>query len=131
VNISVVSFPSKRPCCYQYRTMPCPCPLPPPSPLQLAILQLAWTTEYTECWPVRFLMFCSISIFLLASLVAGRRPQCTLAGNLLYHTYPLEYQIFFNESCWASSLRIWPALYVFGLLCLDSCRVVVDILMRV
>jgi hypothetical protein len=26
--------------------------------------------------PVRFLIFCSISIFLLASLVAGRRPQC-------------------------------------------------------
>ncbi len=24
-----------------------------------------------------FLIFCSISIFLLASLVAGRRPQCT------------------------------------------------------
>jgi hypothetical protein len=26
--------------------------------------------------PVRFLIFCSISISLLASLVAGRRPQC-------------------------------------------------------
>ncbi len=27
--------------------------------------------------PVSFLIFCSISIFLLASLVAGRRHQCT------------------------------------------------------
>jgi hypothetical protein len=30
--------------------------------------------------PVRFLIFCSISISLLASLVAGRRPQCS-AGH--------------------------------------------------
>ncbi len=37
--------------------------------------------------PVRFLIFCSVSIFLLASLVAGRRPQCTVAGNVLYQTY--------------------------------------------
>jgi hypothetical protein len=27
--------------------------------------------------PVRFLIFCSISIFLLARLVAGRGPQCS------------------------------------------------------
>ncbi len=27
--------------------------------------------------PVHFLIFCSISMFLLASLVAGRRPQCS------------------------------------------------------
>jgi uncharacterized membrane protein SpoIIM required for sporulation len=27
--------------------------------------------------PVRFLIFCSISIFLLASLVAGRGTQCS------------------------------------------------------
>jgi hypothetical protein len=60
--------------------------------------------------PVRFLIFCSKSIFLLASLLAGRRPQCTLAGNLLYHTYPLEYQIsssYPRQKCWASSLRIY------------------------
>jgi hypothetical protein len=37
-------------------------------------------TEYTECWPCPlFLIFYSISIILLASLVAGRRPQC-IAG---------------------------------------------------
>ncbi len=37
--------------------------------------------------PVRFLIFCSISIFVRASLVAGRGPQCTVAGNVLYQTY--------------------------------------------
>ncbi len=31
--------------------------------------------------PVRFLIFCSISIFLLASLVAGRRPQCNSGAD--------------------------------------------------
>jgi hypothetical protein len=65
--------------------------------------------------PVRFLIFCSISIILLASLVAGRKLQLTagiyrLAGNVLHHTYPLEYQICSShprqKSCWASSLRI-------------------------
>ncbi len=59
---------------------------------------------------VRFLIFCSISIFLLASLVAGRRTQCRVAGNVLYHTYPLEYQICSSQPrqklCWASVLRI-------------------------
>jgi hypothetical protein len=54
--------------------------------------------------PVRFLIFCSVS------LVAGRRPQCTVAENVLYPTYPLEFQIPSSQprqkSCWASSLRI-------------------------
>ncbi len=31
--------------------------------------------------PVRFLLFCSISISLLASLVAGRRPQCNAVAD--------------------------------------------------
>jgi hypothetical protein len=31
--------------------------------------------------PVRFLIFCSISISLLASLVAGRRSQCNVGAN--------------------------------------------------
>jgi hypothetical protein len=57
--------------------------------------------------PVRFLIFCSTSIFLLASLVAGRRPQCTIAGNVLHRTYPLEYRICSSQprqkSCWASA----------------------------
>jgi hypothetical protein len=60
--------------------------------------------------PVHFLMFCSISVFLLASLGVGRRPQCTVARNRLNHTYPLEYQICSSQPrqklCWASSLRI-------------------------
>ncbi len=66
--------------------------------------------------PVRFLIFCSVSIFLLARLVAGRGPpvfcRATVAGNVLNHTYPLEYQICSSQprqkSCWASSLRIQP-----------------------
>jgi hypothetical protein len=35
-----------------------------------------WPQSLQSAGPVRFLIFCSISIFLLASLVAGRRPQC-------------------------------------------------------
>jgi hypothetical protein len=31
--------------------------------------------------PVRFLIFCSISISLLTSLVAGRRPQCNAGAD--------------------------------------------------
>ncbi len=38
------------------------------------------TTEYTECWP-DFFIFCSISIILLASLVAGRRPKYTSGAD--------------------------------------------------
>ncbi len=38
--------------------------------------------------------------------------QCRLAGNVLHHTYPLEYQICSShprqKSCWASPLRIQP-----------------------
>ncbi len=60
--------------------------------------------------PVRFLIFFSISISLLASLVAGRRPWATIAGNVLQYTYPLEYQTCTSrprqKSCWAISLRI-------------------------
>ncbi len=81
-------------------------------------------TQWTESWtieqrgpqstqsagPIRFPIFCSISIILLACLVAGRKPQCTVAGNILHYTYPLEYQICSSQprqkSCWASSLRI-------------------------
>jgi hypothetical protein len=31
--------------------------------------------------PVRFLIFCSMSIFLLASIVAGRRPRCNSSAE--------------------------------------------------
>jgi hypothetical protein len=69
------------------------------------------TTEYRQsAGPVRFLIVCSISIFLLAILVAGRSARCKVAGNVLHHTYPLEYHICASQprqkSCWASSLRI-------------------------
>jgi hypothetical protein len=62
---------------------------------------------------VRFLTLCSISIFLLASLVTGRRPRCTVAGNVLYHTNPLEYQICSSQK---GRSRVGPAIYVFSLL---------------
>jgi hypothetical protein len=68
--------------------------------------------KYMSAGPVRCFIFCSISIFLPACLVTGRRPQWTAsaAGNVLHHTYPLEYQIFSSQPrqrlCWASSLRI-------------------------
>jgi hypothetical protein len=35
------------------------------------------TTDCTECWPCPVFDILLISISLLASLVAGRRPQCT------------------------------------------------------
>ncbi len=73
------------------------------------------TTEYTEWWPCPLFWYFVqyVSIFLLASLVAGRKPQCNagcrLAGNVLHHTYPLEYQICScqprQKSYWANSLR--------------------------
>ncbi len=47
--------------------------------------------KYVESWPniqstqsdgpVHFFIFCSISISLLASLVAGRRPQCNAGAD--------------------------------------------------
>ncbi len=60
--------------------------------------------------PLRFLIVCSMSIFLLASLVAGRRPQCTVAGNVLYHTYPLK-----SHAASPGRSHVGPALYVFSL----------------
>jgi hypothetical protein len=78
---------------------------------------VVWPTEYTECvlaLSVRFFLFCSISIIPLASLVAGRRPQCTVAGNIiLHHIYPLKYQ---TAPASPGRSRVGPALYVFSLL---------------
>ncbi len=41
------------------------------------------STEYTaqSAGPVRFLIFCSINIILLGSLVAGSKPQCTAGAD--------------------------------------------------
>jgi hypothetical protein len=61
-----------------------------------------------DCWPCL-----PFDIFLLVSLLASMRPECTadaLAGNILHQTYPLEYQNCSSQPrqklCWASSLRI-------------------------
>jgi hypothetical protein len=67
--------------------------------------------------PVHFLIFCSISIFLLASLVAGREPQYT-AGAVqqgMYSIIPIHWNI---KSAPASPGRshVGTALYVFSLL---------------
>jgi hypothetical protein len=67
--------------------------------------------------PVRFLIFCLISIFLLASLVAGRRHQCN-AGAVqqgMYSTIPIHWNI---KSAPASPGRshVGPAFYVFSFL---------------
>ncbi len=67
--------------------------------------------------PVHFLLFCSISITRLASLVAGRRSQCTAGADLqeMYSTIPIHWNI---KSAPASPgrNRAGPALYVFSLL---------------
>ncbi len=67
--------------------------------------------------PVRFLIFCSISISLLASLVAGRRPQCSAGADWqgMYSTIPIHWNI---KSAPASSgrSRVGPAFYVFSFL---------------
>ncbi len=39
--------------------------------------------KYTECWPCQPFDILLNKYFLLASLLAGRRPQCSLAGNVL------------------------------------------------
>ncbi len=75
------------------------------------------TESNQSAGPVRFLIFCSISIFLLASLVAGRRHQCN-AGAVqqeMYSTISLHWNI---KSAPASPgrSRVGPAFYVFSFL---------------
>jgi hypothetical protein len=54
-----------------------------PVPLSLVCRLLTTkSTEYTECWPCQLFdiflnKYFPAGIFLLASLVAGRRPQCS------------------------------------------------------
>jgi hypothetical protein len=45
--------------------------------------------------PVRFLIFCSITIFLLASLMTGRRPQYNAGAEWpgIYSTIPIHWNI--------------------------------------
>ncbi len=67
--------------------------------------------------PVRFLIFCSTSISLLANLVAGRRHQWTAGADQqgMYSTIPIHWNI---KSAPASPgrSRVGPAFYVFSFL---------------
>jgi hypothetical protein len=67
--------------------------------------------------PVRFLIFCSISISLLASLVASRRPQCNAGADKqgMYSTTSIHWNIK-SASASPGRSRVGPALYVFSLL---------------
>ncbi len=67
--------------------------------------------------PVHFLIFCSISIFLLARLVADRGPQCSAGPpqQRMYSTIPIHWNIKFAPASPGRS-RVGPALYVFSLL---------------
>jgi hypothetical protein len=65
--------------------------------------------------PVRFLIFFSISMFLLASLLAGRRPQGS-AGALqqgMYSTIPIHWNIEPSPASPGRS-RVGPIFYVFS-----------------
>jgi hypothetical protein len=67
--------------------------------------------------PVHFLIFCSISIFLLANLVVDRRPQRNSGAEKqgTYSTIPIHWNI---KSAPASPgrSRVGPALYEYSLL---------------
>ncbi len=67
--------------------------------------------------PVRFLLFCSTSIFLLASLVAGRRPQCNAGADQqgMYSTIPIHWNIK-SAPARPGRSRVGPALYAFSLM---------------
>jgi hypothetical protein len=73
--------------------------------------------------PVSFLIFCTLSIFLLASLVAGKKPQGTAGADKqgMYSTIPIHWNI---KSAPASPgrSRVGPAFYVFSFLgCKPDC----------
>ncbi len=67
--------------------------------------------------PVSFLIFCSISIFLLASLVAGRKPQGTAGADQqgMYSTIPIHWNIK-SAPARPGRSRVGPAFYVFSFL---------------
>jgi hypothetical protein len=95
--------------------------LPSPAILQTLPTAVCFRPQSTQsAGPVRFLIFCTVSIIVLASLVAGRRPQCN-AGAVqqgMYSSIPIHWDI---KSAPASSgrSRVGSALYVFSLLALD------------
>jgi hypothetical protein len=71
--------------------------------------------------PVCFLIFCSISMFLLASLLAGRRPQCS-AGTVQQGMYSIRpiYQNSKPSPASPGRSRVGPVLCLFSLLGLNS-----------
>jgi hypothetical protein len=70
--------------------------------------------------PVCFLIFSSISIFLLASLVAGRRPQYIAGADFqgMYFTINIHWN-FKSAPASPGRSRVGQALYVFSLLGAD------------
>ncbi len=70
------------------------------------------------------MIICSISIILLASLLAGRRPQCNagLVQQEMYSITPIHWNIISAPASTDRS-RVGPSLYVFSLLgiILGSC----------
>ncbi len=72
-------------------------------------------TEYTECWPCPLFDICSISNSLLASLLAGRKPQCTPGADYLRMYLPIHWNIKSSPASPGRS-RVGPALYVLSLL---------------
>ncbi len=100
-------------------------PIPDCRCVQHSTVYPVFTTSYIHnplqsnqsAGPVSFLIFCSISIFLLASLVAGTKPQRTTGADQqgTYSTIPIHWNI---KSAPASPGRshAGPALYVFSLL---------------
>ncbi len=74
--------------------------------------------------PICFLIFCSISISLLTSLVAGRRPQRNAGADQLgmYSTIPVHWNIKSAPASLGRS-RVGPAFYIFSFLNLYTTRV--------
>jgi hypothetical protein len=65
------------------------------------------------CWSCPPLIFCSISIFLLASLVTGRIPQCNCGAEQqgMYSIRPIHWKIKPSPASPGRS-RVGPVLYV-------------------
>ncbi len=91
------------------------------SPFLLRCLQFYFSglkSQSTQsAGPVRFMIFCSISIFLLASLVTGKRPRRNSSAQQqgMYSIIPIHWNIK-SAPASLSRRRVGPALYVFSLL---------------
>ncbi len=92
----------------QHSALPCTC----------TALLIPQSTQ--SAGPVGFLIFCSISMFLLAILLAGRRPQCSAGAELqrmyiMYSMRPIHRNIKPSPAGPGRS-RAGPVLYIFSLL---------------